>query len=124
MKTTKLASGIVMIVLGAIIIFQSMFAGVSNAFESNNSGSGTLGFFLAVVYIITGIVYICTRKAHSLAADIINFVLLAFMWILSISNASDYTDLIVWGWIALIIGAVFLVWHLILNHISKKHSQA
>lgn len=67
MKTTKLVIGILMIVLAAFILFQSMFAGVGNAIEGNNHTSGTSGVLVALLYIVMGIVYLATRKARTLA---------------------------------------------------------
>ena len=56
MKTTKLVVGILMIVLAVIIALQSMAAGLGNAMSNNGETSGSLGFLLAIFYLVVGIV--------------------------------------------------------------------
>ena len=111
MKTTKLVVGNLMIVLAVIIALQSMAAGLGNAMSNNGETSGSLGFLLAIFYLVAGIVYLSTKKAKKLTADIINAVIMALGWLMAINGAGSYADLAIWGWLGLIIGLVFLIWH-------------
>lgn len=120
MKTTKLVVGIIMIVLGVIIFFQSMLAGVGNAIASSNSHSGAAGLLVALLYIASGIVYIVTRKNLKLGGDIAGLIMMLVAWMFGAFNVGIYEDLQVWAWLAFIIGIVFFVWHLIAN---KKNQQ-
>lgn len=115
MKTTKLVVGIIMIILAVFIVFQSMVAGLGNAMSNNGEVSGSAGIIMAIIYLIAGIVYLATKKQKKLTADIINAIILALGWLLSIANAGSYSDLMIWGWLALIIGLVFLFWHWAIN---------
>lgn len=111
MKTTKLVFGILMIVLAFFILVQSMVAGLGNSISNNGQTSGSTGVLMALIYLVAGIVYISTKKAKKLTADIINAVILALGWLLAIANSGSFGDLNVWGWLALIIGLGFLLWH-------------
>ncbi|EJF00809.1 hypothetical protein [Liquorilactobacillus mali] len=120
MKTTKLVFGILMIVLSVFIGLQSMVTGLGNSLESNNQHGGSAGILVGILYLVAGIVYLATKSAKKLGADIANFILLALAWLLGVSNAGSYGDLTVWGWLALIIGALFLVWHILSNKKAKN----
>lgn len=115
MKTTKLVSGIIMIVLGVIIFFQSMLAGVGNALANSNSHSGSAGVFVAILYIVIGIVYLATRKSPKMGGDIAGLVIAIIAWMLGAFNVGIYKDLQVWAWLILIIGVMFFIWHFIAN---------
>lgn len=115
MKTTKLVVGIIMILLGVIISFQSMLAGVGNAIASSSSHSGTAGFLVALLYITAGIVYIATRKNAKLSGDIAGLIMMVIAWMFGAFNVGAYGDLQVWAWLALIIGAMFFIWHFLAN---------
>lgn len=120
MKTTKLVIGILMIVLAFIIAIQSMIAGMGNAMSNNGETSGSLGFLIAIFYLVAGIVYIVTKKATKLTADIVNAVILCLGWLIAIAGAGSYADLNVWGWLGLIIGLGFLTWHYMQNKKLNK----
>jgi len=120
MKTTKLVVGILMIVLAVFIMVQSMAVGVSDAMSGGKHVSGTSGFFVALLYIVMGIVYLATRKAQKLGGDIANLVLAILVLIIGLSDVGVYSDLQIWSWLGFIIGAGFFVWHFISNKNSKK----
>ena len=56
MKTWKLVSGILSIILFALVAFQSCAAGMSNALEENGEVSGSAGIIVAVLLLTGGIV--------------------------------------------------------------------
>ncbi|WP_370524339.1 hypothetical protein [Lactobacillus sp. 3B(2020)] len=82
MKTTKLVLGIIMIVLGVIIFFQSMVAGLGNAIAANNSHSVASGVMVAILYIVVGIVYLATRKSEKMGGDIAGLIISIIAWLM------------------------------------------
>lgn len=120
MKTTKLVAGIMEIVLSAFIVFQSMAAGFVNAVEENGSASGSMGIFVALAYLITGIVYLSSKKSKKLTADSINMVILVLVGVIALVDTGIYADLLIWAWLGIIIGAGFFIWHLVVNKKSAK----
>lgn len=119
MKTSKLVAGILMIVLSVFIIFQSMVAGLGNALAENNQSGGSAGVIIAIAYLVAGIVYLATRKAKGLGGDIANLIILVIAGITGITNAGSYSDLNVWGWLAIIVGIGFFLWHFLVNRKNK-----
>lgn len=63
MKTWKLISGILSIVLAAFVLFQSMAVGLGNSLSENGETSGSAGFLVAILLIAAGITAIVVRKA-------------------------------------------------------------
>lgn len=120
MKTTKLVAGIMEIVLSAFIVFQSMATGFVNAVEENGSASGSMGIFVALAYLITGIVYLSSKKSKKLTADSINMVILVLVGVIALMDTGIYADLLIWAWLGIIIGAGFFIWHLVVNKKSAK----
>ncbi|RMC41849.1 hypothetical protein F5ESL0233_05960 [Lactobacillus sp. ESL0233] len=120
MKVTKLIVGILQMVLAAFIVFQSCAVGASHAMENKTSDAGgSAGIIVALLFLACGITYVATRNAKGLGGDIAGLVMMLISWIVAITNGHDYTDLVIWGWTAFIIGVGFFVWHLVLN---KKSS--
>lgn len=119
MKTTKLVVGILMIVLSVFIFFQSSVAGLGNAMTANGQTSGSSGVLLAIMYLASGIVYICTRKKNGLGGDIAGLVMMIIAALMGF-NAGSYSDLVIWAWLAFIIGVGFFVWHLMVNKKAKQ----
>ena len=116
MKVTKLVVGIIQIVLSLFILLQSCAVGAGHALENKTSDvGGSIGAFVAILFMATGIVYIATRKMEKLGGDIAGMVMMLIAWIMAITNAADYSDLQVWGWLAFIIGVGFFVWHFLVN---------
>lgn len=115
MKVTKLVIGIIQICIAAFIIFQSMAVGMSNAISDSHDSGGTAGVMVAILFVVSGIVYLSTRKQVKMGGDIACLVINLIAWLFGISNAHVYSDLSIWGWLAFIIGVGFFVWHLIAN---------
>lgn len=126
MKVTKLVVGILQILFAVIILVQSCAVGMSHAMENKTSDvGGSAGLLVAVLFLATGIVYIATRKSQKLGGDIAGMIMMLISWLMGISNAHDYSDLAIWGWISFIIGVGFFVWHLLANKkASSKEEQA
>lgn len=62
MKTWKLVSGIISIILFLLVMFQSCAAGISNTLEANGELSGSAGLIVSIMMLAGGIVSIATRK--------------------------------------------------------------
>lgn len=100
-----------MIVVSFFIAIQSIMAGMSEAFVNSNGHAGTAGLIVAILYLGSGIVYVATRSKNNFGPDIASLVMLLVAWLLGLINAGIYKDLIVWSWLAFIIGIVFFAWH-------------
>jgi len=108
MKVAKLVIGIISFVLAMFIMFQSCAAGLSNAMEENGELGGSAGFILAVFAIVAGIIAIVTRNHNGKGA----FVAAAFYIVgglIGLAMAGSYSDLRIWGVIAIVFGVVFIV---------------
>ena len=62
MKTWKLVSGILSIVLFFMVAFQSCAAGISNTLSESGEVSGSAGIIVAIMLLAGGIVSIATRN--------------------------------------------------------------
>lgn len=96
MKTWKLVSGILSIVLSVIVFFQSAIAGLGNALQENGEVGGTAGLIVSIALLVGGIVSICVRKG-SKAGAIALVILFGLGGLLGYSNAGSYRDLQIWS---------------------------
>lgn len=109
MKTWKLVSGILSMVLFFVIVFQSCAAGVLEALTDEDANSGT-GIIVAFLLLAAGIVSVATRQEKK-GGNIALIVLLALAARLGFS-ATVYADLkiyAVWCLVCLVIACVDLV---------------
>ena len=63
MKTWKLVSGILSIIMFVFVTFQSCAAGISNSIEDNGEVGGSAGIIVAIMLLAGGIVSIATRNS-------------------------------------------------------------
>lgn len=75
MKTWKLVSGILSMVLFVLVSFQSCAVGLGNAITENGESSGSGGILLAVLMVSGGIVSVATRKSEGKGSNIALIVL-------------------------------------------------
>ena len=111
MKTWKLVSGILSIILFVFVSFQSCAAGISNTLEANGEAGGSAGIIVAILLLAGGIVSIATRNGGR-GGNIAIIVLYGIGALLGFALAGSYTDLNVWaGWclICTVIAIVALV---------------
>lgn len=97
MKTWKLVSGILSVVLFVIVAMQSCAAGVSNALEDNGESGGTGGIIVAVMMLAGGIVSMATRKSEGKGGNIALIVLFGIGAIVGFVLAGSYADLNIWA---------------------------
>ena len=118
MKVWKLVSGILSMILFALVTLQSCAAGVANALEENGEASGSAGLLVAVLMLAGGIVSVATRKSTKKGGNGAMIVLFGLAALIGFANYGSYSDLAIWsGWC--LINAVLAVIALI---IGKKNS--
>ena len=115
MKTWKLVSGIISIVLSVFVVFQSMMAGLANALEESGQSSGSAGLVVSICMLCGGIVSIVSRKNNSKGSNIALIILFGLATFTGFVLAGNYSDLYM----------VFLVFdqYNTCNHFIKKRYQ-
>ncbi len=97
MKTWKLVSGILSILLFALVTFQSCAAGIGNALSENGESSGSAGIFVAIMLLSGGIVSVATRKSPKKGGNIALIILFGLGSLLGFTMAGSYADLYIWA---------------------------
>ncbi len=119
MKTWKLVSGILSIVLFVAVVLQSCAAGISNTLEENGESGGSGGIIVAIMMLAGGIVSIATRKNSGKGGNIALIVLFGIGTITGFALAGSFSDLNIWaGWC--LINAVIAVIAMIKGSKSKE----
>jgi Ca2+/Na+ antiporter len=99
MKTWKLVSGILSMVLFVFVAFQSCAAGLSNTLSDNGEVSGSAGILVAILMLAGGIVSVATRKKGKKGGNIALIVLFGLAALIGFTNYGSYSDLAIWsGW--------------------------
>ena len=93
MKTWKLVSGILSIVLFFMVAFQSCAAGLSNSLSETGEVSGSAGIIVAIMLLAGGIVSIATRKGSKGG----NIALIVLFGIATYTLAGSFSDLKIWA---------------------------
>lgn len=101
MKTWKLVSGILSIIMFFMVAFQSCAAGISNALEENGEVSGSAGVIVAVMMLAGGIVSIAMRKGGK-GGNIAIIVLYGLGALFGFALAGSFSDLNIWAFWCLI----------------------
>lgn len=109
MKTAKLVTGILSIVLFVFVTFQSCAAGLGNALADNGEVGGSAGLMVAICLLTAGIVSISTRNKEKNGGNIACIILYMIGALLGLTMAGSYTDLKIWGVYAGICGVMHLV---------------
>lgn len=94
MKTWKLVSGILSIVLSLIVGLQSCAATIADALAEEGS-SGFYGTLVFGLMMALGIVSIVTRKKKSVAVLVLG--VLGFLFGFAGAGAGSFADLAIWG---------------------------
>ena len=89
MKTAKLVTGILCMVLTVPVLLQSCAAGMYNALGETGEVSGTAGVMLAVLMLAGGIVEVATRKAEGKGGSIAAAVLFLLAAVMGFANAGS-----------------------------------
>ena len=96
MKTWKLVSGILSIVLFAIVSFQSCAVGIGNTLQDNGEIGGSAGILVAIMLLAGGIVSIATRKGGK-GGNIALIVLFGLGALCGFTMGGSYSDLSLWA---------------------------
>ncbi|MCM1048432.1 MAG: hypothetical protein NC433_08410 [Clostridiales bacterium] len=115
MKTWKLVSGILSIILFIVVSFQSCAAGLANTLSENGEASGSGGILVAILMLSGGIVSIATRKSKSKGGNIALIVLFGLAALVGFGLAGSFTDLNIWAFWCLI-NAILAIVSLIKNN--------
>lgn len=97
MKTWKLVSGILSMIIFLIIVFQSCAAGIVNIIEENESASGSIGFLCGILILTGGIVSIATRNSKNAGGNIALIVLFGMAALIGFTGKGNYGDLVIWA---------------------------
>lgn len=97
MKTWKLVSGILSIVLFVLVTFQSCAAGLSNTLSENGEASGSGGLIVAIMMLAGGIVSIATRKSEGKGGNIALIVMFGLAALVGFGLAGSFGDLRIWA---------------------------
>jgi lipopolysaccharide export LptBFGC system permease protein LptF len=93
-------------------MFQSCAAGVVNVLEDNGGSSGSVGFVVALLMLVGGIVSVVTRKSTGKGGSIAIIVLFGFAAVFGFAGYGNYSDLVIWSvWclINAVIAAIALI---------------
>lgn len=97
MKTWKLVSGILSVVLFFVVAFQSCAAGLVNTIEDNGHSSGSGGIIVAFLMLTGGIVSIATMKSIAKGGNIALIVLFGIAALTGFVFAGNFKDLNIWA---------------------------
>ncbi len=121
MKTWKLVSGIISIILFLLVMFQSCAAGISNTLEANGELSGSAGLIVSIMMLAGGIVSIATRKGGE-GGNIALIVLFGIAALVGFTMAGSFADLTIWaGWC--LICAVLAIVSLVMGIKGNKKAE-
>lgn len=109
MKTWKLVSGILSIILFVLVAFQSCAVGISNTLSESEEISGTAGIIVAILMLTGGIVSISTRKSKKKSADIALIILFCLAAFFGLNLYGSYGDLKIWSYWCLINAIMALI---------------
>lgn len=110
MKTWKLVSGILSIVLSIFVMFQSSAAGLLNALDGSKESSGTAGLLVAFLMIAGGIVSIAVRKKISNGGNIALIVIFGLAALIGfVSAAGKFKDLYFWASWCLLLAVLAII---------------
>ncbi|MDE6636529.1 MAG: hypothetical protein K2K09_08005 [Lachnospiraceae bacterium] len=108
MKTWKLVSGILSMILFLVVSLQSCAAGVANTLSDNGEVGGSAGIIVAIVMLAGGIVSVATRNGGK-GGNIALLVLYGIGALMGFALAGSYTDLYIWAGWCLICGVLAVI---------------
>lgn len=97
MKTWKLVSGILSIILFILVSFQSCAVGMANTLAENEEVSGSAGIIVAIMMLAGGITSISTRKSEEKGGNIALIVLFGIGAFFGFVLAGNFSDLKIWA---------------------------
>lgn len=108
MKTWKLVSGILSIILFVVVSFQSCAVGIGNTLSENGEVGGSGGVLVAIMMLVGGIVSIAMRNGAK-GGNIALIVLFGIGALFGFVMAGSYSDLYIWSVWCLICAVLAIV---------------
>lgn len=102
MKTWKLVSGILSMILFVVVSFQSCAVGLGNALAENGESGGSGGIILSIFMLSGGIVSVATRKSTGKGGNIALIILFGLASFFGFALAGSFSDLKIWSFWCLI----------------------
>lgn len=96
MKTWKLVSGILSIILFFMVSFQSCAVGIGNTLSESGESSGSAGIIVSIMLLSGGIVSIATRNGGK-GGNIALIVLFGIATLFGYTLAGSFSDLNIWA---------------------------
>lgn len=109
MKTVRLVLGIVSLALSVFVLFQSCVAGVGNALAPNGEVGGTAGLLLVICLVVGGILLIVGRDGQKRGLSFTASGFYVLGGLIGMLMAGSYSDLLIWGGLSIVFGAVVLI---------------
>ena len=109
LKTWKLVSGIISVVLCLFVGLQSCAAGIGNTLEGNGQISGSAGFVVVFMLLAGGIISIVTRKSNSKGANVALVILFGIGALFGYTLAGNFGDLMIWDTWCLVCAVLAIV---------------
>lgn len=109
MKTWKLVSGILSIVLCLFVMFQSCAVGLANTLQENGEVSGSAGVIVAIMLLTGGIVSVATRKSTGKGSNIALIILYGIGALFGFTLAGSYGDLVIWAFWCMVCAILAIV---------------
>lgn len=104
----RIMFSILLIVTAVFVIYQSFFAGLSNALNATGNLDGTLGLMFALLEILFGIMGIVTAKTKNENTIKILSISMAIIGLLYARFYHGiYEDLKIWAWFLVLSGVIF-----------------
>lgn len=108
MTTWKLISGIISMVLCAILMLQSCLVGVGDVIAMDGSNGGAAGTIVALLMLCGGIVSVVVRKGGK-GGNIALIALFGIAALIGFANADDFPDLSFWSIWCVACGALAII---------------
>lgn len=110
MKIWRLVSGILSIILFAVVTFQSCAAGIVNSLEQNGEVGGSAGIIVSIMLLAGGITSIATRNG-SKGGCLATLVLYLIGALCGFAMAGGFGDLYIWATWCLVCALLsFVAW--------------
>ena len=97
MKTWKLVSGILCMVMFVFVSFQSCAAGIADAMADSGGLSGGAGLITSVLMLAGGIVSVAVRNSEGKGGDIALTILFGIAALIGFTMAGNFKDLNIWA---------------------------
>lgn len=109
MKTFKLVTGILSIVLFIFVLFQSCTLQLFSDMSGMGNTDGVSGAIVAICLIVGGIVGIATRNAPGRSGSIVCAIFYFLGAIVGLTCAGIFKDLQIWAVISLAFGILYVI---------------